>query len=170
MFYNDYSDLRTTAPTGGPAVFPLVIANGLEGRSYGIEAWGSVDPTPWWRLKAGVNALHKNLKLKPGAISVLGIQTEANDPDHQFSLRSEMNFAQGLEFDTGLRAIASLPNPAVPAYVAVDARIGWVVNNRLQFALSGFNLLDSQHAEFIVTSPPRREMRRTVYASARWGF
>ena len=81
-----------------------------------------------------------------------------------------MSFAHGLEFDTGLRAIASLPNPAVPAYVEVDARIGWVASNRLQFALSGFNLLDSQHAEFIVTSPPRREQRRTLYASARWGF
>jgi iron complex outermembrane receptor protein len=169
VFYNVYDDLRT-AEAANPGIFPLVLSNQMEGRTYGVETWGGYDVRSWWRLSAGFTALHKDLHLKPGSRDFFGLETEGNDPSTQVSFRSQMNLPHDLEFDFGLRAIHSLPKPAVPAYVAVDAHLGWNVSESLQFAVTGSNLLDSRHTEFIVASPPQREIRRTVYASARWGF
>jgi iron complex outermembrane receptor protein len=165
VFYNDYDRLRTAEPP-----FPLTLQNRMEGHTYGVEVWAAYEPLPWWRLKGGVTALHKAIRLEPGSASFFGIQVEGNDPDHQFSLRSEMNLTERLEFDTSVRAVGSLPNPAVPAYAAVDARIGWRVSDTVQLSISAFNLLNAHHTEFIASSPPRRDIRRTVYATARWSM
>ena len=44
IFYNLYDDIRTTEFTGNP--LPIQLSNGLEGHSYGIEAWSSTQFTP----------------------------------------------------------------------------------------------------------------------------
>jgi iron complex outermembrane receptor protein len=165
LFYNDYDRLRTVEPP-----FPLTIQNRMEGETYGAEAWATLEPLNWWRLKASAMVLHKNLRLEPGSNTFFGIQQEGNDPKHQFSLRSEMNLTNEIELDVGLRAVGALPNPRVPAYVSADARIGWNVNDNVQLSLSGFNLLNAAHPEFVVPSPTRRDIRRSVYATARWSF
>ena len=69
-FYNVYSDLRTDALTNGG--LPIVLMNGLAGDTYGVEAWATYSITDWWRLKPGVNWLHKNLTLNPGATDFSG--------------------------------------------------------------------------------------------------
>ncbi len=165
LFYNDYEDLRTVEPP-----FPLTIQNLMDGYTYGIESWATYEPLSWWRLKAGVTAIGKHLRLKPGSASFFGTQNEGNDPDHQFSLRSEMSLTQEVELDLAMRAIGALPSPAVPSYIALDARLGWNVTEHVQLSLSGYNLLDAHHTEFIVASPPQRAVRRSVYATARWSF
>ena len=38
----------------------------------------------------------------------------------------------------------------------------------LEFSISGFNLLDERHHEYAV--PTAREIRRSIYAEARWTF
>jgi iron complex outermembrane receptor protein len=126
--------------------------------------------TDWWRMKAGGVAMKKVLTLEPASRSFFGITTEGNDPDHQISLRSEMNLSPTVELDTALRAVGSLPNPRVPAYAAVDARLGWNVSRDVQLSLSGFNLLNARHTEFISTSPARRDVRRSFSASLRWSL
>jgi iron complex outermembrane receptor protein len=169
LYYNQYDDIRTTqlSPTGG---LPLSFGNGLEGEGYGVEAWGEYRALPWWRLSPGVNVLHKNLGLKPGATDVSNRQSTGNDPAYQLSLRSTMDLPGGLELDLGVRAVDDLPNPAVPGYVAVDARLGWHVTDRIELSLSAFNLLDSRHAETGAASGPPRELRRTVYVGLRTSF
>ena len=39
-YFNIFEDLRTVEATT-PTVFPLVVKNGMEGNTYGIEAWGT---------------------------------------------------------------------------------------------------------------------------------
>ena len=165
VFYNDYDRLRTVEPP-----FPLVIMNNMYGHAYGVEAWAAYEPTDWWRLKASATALHKVLRVEPGHTSFFGVQQEGNDPGHQFQLRSEMNLAHNVEIDAALRAVGSLPNPRVPAYAALDARLGWNVSEHVQLSISGYNLTNASHTEFIVSSPPRRDIRRSVYATARWSL
>ena len=162
VFYNDYDRLRTAE-----LPFPLTVKNMMYGHSYGIESWATFELSDWWRLKAGGVAMKKVLKLKPGSRSFFGITTEGNEPDHQVSLRSEMNLSESIEFDTALRVVDSLPNPRVPAYAALDARLGWNVSKGVQLSLAGYNLANARHTEFIASSPPRRDVVRSVYATAR---
>jgi iron complex outermembrane recepter protein len=167
LFYNDYDDLRalTVSPDSGLAVF----GNALEGHTYGVEAWGDYRVREWWLLSAGVNLLEKDLDLKPGGIDAALSQHEGNDPEYQFSLRSRMDLADDVELDIGLRAVDDLPDPAVPGYVELDARLGWHVTEALELSAAGFNLLDDQHPE-AGDAATRREVPRSVYVGARWRF
>ncbi len=167
-FYNRYADLRSVeqAVGGGP---PAVLANEMEGSTYGLETWGSYRVNDWWRLSAGYNYLIEDLRFKPGSRDVTGLQAAGNDPRYQFSLRSSMNLAHNVEFDLALRRIGSLPNPNVPGYTALDMRIGWIVAKDIEISLSGFNLLDHQHPEF---GQPltRSEHERSFYLKTLWHF
>jgi iron complex outermembrane recepter protein len=48
--------------------------------------------------------------------------------------------------------VSSLPDPAVPAYTELNARVAWQVSPRCDLALSGFNLLHAHHQEFPIPS------------------
>lgn len=167
LFFNDYDDLRIL--TLSPDTGRLVFGNATKGHTYGLEVWGGVRVTDWWRLDAGVHLLQKELRLETGALEVARDQHWGNDPEYQLSLRSRMNLSETVELDIGVRAIDDLPDPRVPDYVALDARLGWHVTDSLELSIAGFNLLDERHPE---TGGPAnwREIRRNVYAGARWRF
>ncbi|HEY2922966.1 MAG TPA: TonB-dependent receptor [Candidatus Binatia bacterium] len=166
-FYNVYDDLRSIEPTSGG--LPLVIDNKMEGSTYGVEMWGSYRLLDWWRLSAGYNYLNKNLRLKRSSGDTTGVRGAGNDPEHQFSARSTMNLPYNLELDLAARWIDRLPNPNVPSYVALDARLGWHVSKNAELSLAGFNLTDRRHPEF-GTAATRSELGRTFYLRLRWGF
>lgn len=46
LFYNFYTDLRTTEFLDGVTI-PIELLNGRKGASYGVEAWGKAQLTPW---------------------------------------------------------------------------------------------------------------------------
>jgi iron complex outermembrane receptor protein len=167
-FYNVYDELRSleSAPGGG---LPTVIGNMMEGNAYGVEMWGDYRVSEWWQLKAGYNYLKKDLRLRPGSRDIMGVQAAGNDPAHQLSLRSRMNFANHAELDVGVRSVGALPNPAVPSYVALDARLGWMVSRDLELSLAGFNLLDKGHPEFGAPAS-RSEVGRSIQARLLWRF
>ena len=165
VFYNDYDDLRTTQPAGDQVFF----GNGMTGQTYGVEAWGSYDVLPWWRLSAGFTALHKELELEPGVVDTAGMSAGGNDPSYQLMLRSQMEVTDRLSIDLRLRAVDDLPSPAVPAYVEADASIAYRLTDHVEISVSGRNLLDDHHPE---TAAPdlRRNARRSLYAGLRWTF
>jgi len=169
LYYNQYDDVRTTqlSPTGG---LPISFGNGLRGDGYGVEAWGEYRALPWWRLSPGVNFLHKNLGLKPGATDISNRQSTGNDPAYQFSLRSAMDLPHGLELDVGVRTVDDLPNPPIASYVAVDARLGWHVTDGIELSLSALDLFDGRHAETAASAGPPLDLRRTVYIGLRSSF
>jgi iron complex outermembrane receptor protein len=146
-FYTEYDHLRTLEID--PSLTFLNFANEMEGRTSGVEMWGTWQAAASWRLSAGFTSLHKELRLKPGSDGLNGgVSAEGNDPDYTWHLRSTHNFSERWEFDAIARAVAELPLPAVPAYVAVDMRLGWKPRKDLELALVGRNLFDSAHAEF----------------------
>jgi len=164
-YYNQYQDLRNAQVTVGgfPPIpnagvsssgYPIMFGNGMEGETYGIELWGNYQMADWWRLDPGFNWLHKNLRFKPGASTIGGIEIAGDDPTYQFSLRSSMNLNRGVTLDLDLRSIASLPAPASPSYTELNARIGWAVSERFQVLVRGSNLLHSHHLEFGTTPVP----------------
>jgi len=174
-FYNVYEDLRSfEAPPGRNR--PVVIANGMEGETWGVEAWGSFQAAEWWRLSVGANWLREDLRFRPGARGLGGLQIAGNDPEHQLSLRSAMTLPHGLALDLHLRRVGSLPAPASPAYTELNGRLAWPVTDSVELSLAGFNLLHEHHPEFgIVQSSVQLgatgvETGRSVVLAARWRF
>jgi iron complex outermembrane receptor protein len=155
-FFHDYDRLRS----GQPA--PAFIQNMIEGPIAGVEAWGSFTPVPWWRLSGGFTTLHKHLGLKPGSTDPVGPSALGNDPEYQWQLRSAFNPAPRHELDVALRRVGALPQPAVPAYVALDARWGWKVTRDVEASLTLENVLDRAHPEFGAL-PGRSEYGRAAF-------
>jgi len=164
-FENVYDDLKDIEPT--PVTFtPLRWANTMQGNVHGVEIWGSYKPTDWWRLDAGFNIQHMDLSFAPGASKLLGIAQAGDDPHHQASLRSSMNIWDDINFDADFRYVGALPDPKLPEYVELNARLGWRASDTLSFSLSGFNLLHSQHLEYVGGD----QIRRSVYLETRLRF
>jgi iron complex outermembrane receptor protein len=153
LFYNVYEDLKTIEFS--PTLLPLQWGNQMEGHTWGVEAWGNYAIADWWRLGAGFSTLRQHLRFKPGASGLLGLSQAGDDPSHHGFLRSSMNFRDRWTLDADLREVGALPNPAVPAYVELNARLGWKVNDRLQLSLSGFNLLHPWHQEYVFPGSDR---------------
>lgn len=169
LFYNQYSDLRTTSLTGGTP--PLVFANALEGDTYGAEIWGDVKPTSWWRLSAGIDFFRKSLHVKPGGTELAGVQTAAGiDPGHQFFLRSYLDLPHDLEVYIGLRQVGSLQLAHVPAYFEADLRLGWHVTPELEIAIAGQNLVHASHVEATDGFGVNYRIPRSVLGSLRRSF
>ncbi|MEO6339836.1 MAG: TonB-dependent receptor [Caulobacteraceae bacterium] len=166
-FYNVYDGLRTIEPT--PVTFlPLQWGNKMKGYTFGVEAWGSYQVAPWWKLSAGFNFLSEHLKFSPGASGILGVAQAGSDPKHQASLRSSMNLGHDFTLDGYLRYVGARPDPLVPHYVELNGRLGWNITERVQLSLSVFNLLHDHHQEF--TAPDSNAVPRSFLADLQWRF
>jgi iron complex outermembrane receptor protein len=72
-----------------------------------------------------------------------------------------------MEIDLQVRHIGALPNPAVPAYTALDARWGWRVRRDLELSVALRNLGEPRHPEW-GPSANRAEFGRSVFVKAVW--
>ncbi|MCE0484783.1 MAG: TonB-dependent receptor [Methylacidiphilales bacterium] len=171
-FYNDYNDIRSVAPVGGPATLglPLAFQNNLEGNTYGAELSADYQMLDWWRWHAGYDYLKEQIHVKPGETDFNNGTNETADPENQFSLRSSMDLPQNIEFDTALRWVDRLCGPdtaTVPSYMELDARLGWHVTKDLEISVVGQNLLHDYHQEY---SSEGEAIVRSVYGKISWHF
>ena len=165
-FHNVHDHLRSVEPVGGGV---SVLSNKIEGKTSGVEAWGSYQAARAWRLSGGVVLLRQRLELKPDSTSPLGVRAEGNDPKHRWMLRSLYELTERHELDIIVRHVGELPDPVVPAYTAVDARFGWKVHRDLELSLPMQNLFDPSHPEFGAPAT-RSEVERSAYAKLLWRF
>ena len=163
-FYNVYKDLISLE--SGP---PLTFANGLKGKSYGVELEASYQPITRWRLNAGYTLFHLSLSRRPGSTDTTQVRQEGDSPRHAAFLESRLDLPRGIELDTRIRYVDALPNQSVPRYVAFDARLGWHASKNLEISVVGSNLADPEHPEF-GTPAARREIRRSVYGKVTCRF
>jgi iron complex outermembrane receptor protein len=164
-FYHDWDRLRS-----GTAL-PVQLENRIEGDADGVEAWATWRIAHAWQIAAGFNTLDKDLQLEPGSTDPVGVNNEtlANDADYQWLLRASADLAHDLELDVRVRHVDALPNPAVPAYTAVDATVGWRPRPRLDLRLIAQNLFDAAHPEY-GPAPTRSELERGVLLQATLDF
>jgi iron complex outermembrane receptor protein len=64
----------------------------------------------------------------------------------------------------GVRHVAALPDPAVPAYTALDARIAWHPRPDIELSVTGKNLFGTEHVEF-GASPGASVIPRAVFVN-----
>lgn len=162
-FHHRFRRLRTGEPAGAS----LTLANGAEGRIQGLEAWGDFRPTPHWRLVWGVTRMRHSVELLPGRVNLIESPL-GNNPRRTASLRSLWNLGESLQLDLFLRHVGQLPNPAIPSYTQLGARLGWRVSRKLELSLVGNNLLD-KHVEFGAAAT-RVVFEPSVFAKATWSF
>jgi iron complex outermembrane recepter protein len=164
-FQHDWDRLRSgQAPLPGQ---PALISNMIEGTTEGLEGWATWQATRSWRLFGGFTTLNKDLRLKPGSTDPTGPSALGNDPEGQWMLRSLLNLTDRHEFDVMARRIGALPEPAVPAYTAVDARLGWRASREIDVSLILQNIFEDRHAEFGAT-PGRSEFGRGAFVRLQW--
>jgi iron complex outermembrane receptor protein len=173
LFYHDYSGLRSDEPTPG-TVFPIRIGNGLEGQTWGLEAWGDFDVTDRWRLSLGMTGLGKDIEPAAASMDVSQLAAAGHDPKFQMLFRSQNRLSDRLDLDVRLRYVGAVPAELVtgylkaPAYTEADARLSWRVSDKVELSLAGYNLLDASHPE--ATEPRRTEMRRNFQVALRYGW
>ncbi|HEX7129977.1 MAG TPA: TonB-dependent receptor [Rhodanobacteraceae bacterium] len=167
LYYNVYDDLRSIETTP-VSIFPLFWGNGMKGHTYGADIWASYAIADWWRLGAGLAEEREHFHYKPGSAGLLGAAVAGDDPNHHAFLRSAMNLGESWTLDAELREVGALPEPRVPSYTELDARLGWQVNDRLRISLSGFNLLHAWHQEYVFPGSDR--IGRSVLLDTRVKF
>jgi iron complex outermembrane receptor protein len=161
-FAGRYDRLRTLEPN--PAGAGMVFRNLAEATTRGVEAWGSWQATPSWRLSAGAVAQHIDVRVKPGSADTIGATGLAiNDPGSWWMLRSSHDLTANTEFDLTVRHVSALPQPSVPAYTQVDMQLGWRMRPGVELSLIGRNLAGGRHAEF-GPAPTRVEFERAIFA------
>jgi iron complex outermembrane recepter protein len=163
-FHHRFEKLRTLEPGASG----LVVANGAEARLSGVEAWGDFRPTASLRLIWGVMAMRQKEELLPGRVNL----TEpplGNNPRRTASLRSLWNVTPAMQLDLMLRYVSRLPNPVVPSYTELNARVGWRVARDLDLSLVANNALERDHVEF--GTPAQRAVFEPAYfVRATWAF
>lgn len=162
-FYSIYDKLRSGQPP------PAFVQNMMEGSTYGLEAWCTIQATQDWRLSGGWTELRENLKIKPGSLDPTGPSALGNDPKHTWQLRSALNLTDRHQLDFTLRHVSALPNPAVPSYSALDGRFSWQLRRDLEVSLSMKNIFDSGHSEFS-SAATASEYGRSVFLKVLWRF
>jgi iron complex outermembrane receptor protein len=168
-FYNEYSHIRSLEQLAPPAPFPLVFANGQTGTGYGAEVTVEYRVTNWWRLRSGYTAQRLHIRPEPGSTDTSFGSTEAHDPTHYGSLRQSLDLPAHLRLDAGLRDVGEIANQSIPAYLELDGRLAWQATPRVEFSVSGQNLLHAHHAEFGVPGT-RFEATRGALGKLVWRF
>jgi iron complex outermembrane receptor protein len=127
--------------------------------------WGAYQASERWRLSGGWTALRERLRLKPGSSDTAGLAAQqGRDPAHSWMLRSSVNLPYQSELDATLRHVSALSSPAVPAYSAVDLRLGWRPRRDLEVSVTGRNLFASGHAEF-TDADTRTQFARSLFVN-----
>lgn len=163
LFYNDYDNLRSAEPGPPPLNLPIMIDNGVEGKTYGIEMVSTCQVSTWWFLKLGYTFLKKNLSIKPDSKDLNNGTAESDDPEHQLQIQSSMDLLSNVELNANIRYVDELRNMYVPGYLEMDLKVQWKLNKYLELALVGQNLLHDNHPEFVPSSPSPRLIERSFY-------
>ncbi|SNS91509.1 iron complex outermembrane recepter protein [Noviherbaspirillum humi] len=168
VFTAHYDRLRTLERTASG--FDATFGNNAEGRSTGLEAWGSWQATQAWRLSAGLVTQRITTSLKPGSTDASGATGLAtNDPSNYWTLRSSYDISADKEVELSVRHSGALGMPAVPAYTSTDLRFAWRLRRDLELSALVQNLFDHDHAEF-GSLPARSVFERSVFLKLVWRY
>lgn len=172
-FYNRYNDLLSTdaLPSFVEAdrlIIPVTFANGVHGRSHGLEATADVRVRPWWRITANYSYLTVDAAKDPGGLDVSQVRNyEGTVAHHQFQLTSSTDIRGGWSLDGVVRRVSAIAVGTIPAYTTANVRLARQMGHGLEFALVGQDLLQRQHIEW-PSSGGAIAIRRSAYVRLSW--
>ena len=155
-----------SSPSPPHLVVPLLLRNGIEGASYGVEVAADWTPYGWWRIAGSYSYLRLALTPSPDSLDrTTATSTNGSAPRHSLQLNSRMDWGASVTFDTMIRYVDDLPSQSIPSYWSLDARLAWRLSSRLEIGAVGQNLLSPHHAEF---PDSNAQVPRGVYAELTW--
>jgi iron complex outermembrane receptor protein len=149
-------------------VVPLSFANNLRGHSYGAEFSYDWLMNGRWRIGGAYSFLKLDLRNRGGNDLKSATSTEGSSPNHQASVRSQVDLPGNLELDLALRYVSSLPSQKIASYTTSDARFGWHLTKTLELSVVGRNLLQPHHPEFSGGGSLPAEVKRSAYGKMTW--
>ncbi len=159
-FYNFYDNIRSAG--SGPGI-PIIFTNAVKGEAYGIEISATYKPVDWWSIRGGFTHLKKHLWVKQGQLDQNNASAESDDPENQFVMQTYADLPCRLELGAVVRYIDILSKPYVPDYLSLDVQLGWKLNKWIELSVTGQDLLDDRHPEFVPSNPAPREIVRSFY-------
>ena len=168
LFYNDYSDLRSSEPGVPVARF----GNGIEGEGTGGELALVWQPSETLDTRLFYSYLNLDLRPQDGSADTgTSRNVEGASPDHQAGLRAFWRPNPHWSAGGFLRYVSEVEpaNGDVPAYAELNLRLGWRPVERLELALVAENLFDRQHAE-TRTPASYAEVERSALLEATWSW
>jgi iron complex outermembrane receptor protein len=178
-FYNNYNGLAAQAFQSfvlvnngiDPAHFALTTTqrNLMAAETYGAEIATDWNVSKTWKVSAGYSFLKMFIHLSNDFTNQQAQEQES--PQHQANIRSHWDLNDNWTLDTSAYAVSKLSGFRVPAYVRIDANLGWKIHDGIQFNLIGQNLLDRDHREFNNTTDLNAaEVPRSVFGKLTWNF
>ena len=169
---SDFLTCLVTSPGGSAVEFPTKLVNGLDAKTYGLEAIVDWQARDWWKLQASFSTLQVDgtsqqndsyLKQNETLIEELSANNTAN-------LRSSMDLTNQWNLDFWVRYMDNLRNARVSNYTALDFRIARKFGKDLELSLTGKNLFDNQRREFdeIFSGLGETEVQQSWYLQLRW--
>lgn len=194
VYFHDYRDVRSQAtsavycaPSNTPVfenplcvmdatsvVEQLQFQNALHGNATGLEL--AADWVPYSALRLRAAYTRERLNLKPAsndaALVAEAANTEGMSPRSQLFIRADFGLSRSMDVDLAIRHVDRLPAIPVPQYWSADANVIWRVSPHLELSLSGTNLLQRAHLEFVseLADVVPTKIERVVAARARWTF
>jgi iron complex outermembrane receptor protein len=171
-FHNWYEGLSALAPPNTPApltpapfvLVPLTFQNAVDGTTSGFEITPDWKPLPNWQLKGSYSYLRLAVHDENGfAGAAAGSGYAGMSPHHQVRVQSRIDLPGRFEVDQSYRYVSALTRWSLPAYHAVDARLGWHPTGMIEISVAGQNLFDPHHSEF---GDNPVEIRRSFYVQA----
>lgn len=163
VFYNRYDNIRSVELGPAPLYIPVTFGNGVKGETYGIELSATQQITENWKLRLGYTYLDKELSVKSNSTDQNNGTAESNDPNHQALLQSTLQLFKIVRLGTVLRYVGRLPQPRISGYTGLDVNIGIKLTKMIELNITGQNLLQDHHTEFIPSSPAPKDIERSIY-------
>lgn len=156
LYYNQYDYLQTheagdLTAVGDPpeyVLLPAVLANNMEGDTYGGSLVANWQAASFWRLQFQYAYLDFDLELKPESANPEALNIAGNSPANQAALHSYLELPRDLDLYTGIQYVDELPAMGVPSRTAINLSVGWRPVERLRISLTVRNLNDDTHLEF----------------------
>jgi iron complex outermembrane receptor protein len=120
----------------------LVSVGGAESRGFQIA-------TEWWpftRLRLITNYAYQRLEGRRGFNAAT---VTAAAPQHQAYARLSLDLPRAVTLDVSARYTDRNPLGPIPSFIATDARVAWAPTQSVEVALTGKNIFDAEHLEYV---------------------
>ena len=178
-FQNEYAALETAeailGPSGVPEYYPvmrLMMGNGLEGHTSGIEVAGAWTPVRWAKVTGSYTRLSLDLVNAPGSFDVLAKSVQnASAPLQQAHGTIYLDLPGRTEASALLSRVGAIDGISVEPYTRLDLNVGWRATQHLDLAAGVQNLLREARHEFIdVSGVQSLPARPQAFAEVKWRF
>ena len=176
VFFNDYTDLRTTENGTssfefGTVVIPGSYYNNAKAESYGLEVASEWKVTEDLKLKANYTYFDINTSLEDGVPSNAIYQDEDETVKNQFYLGSYLSLPNNITWDNHFYYVDRRVEYNIDEYLRFDTRLAWQATDGVEISFVGQNLLQSTHSEATdSTNEIRKEIPRSFYGKVALKF